>query len=104
MLFCYDRVCSKRLFNLRNEVYFHSSRSLLPLTTALPLISSELLIAQSSSIYSFSSSGGNAKVAGHLFNIDGKVEYFAGMNAWWLAHLSSNKDVDISLANCRYRL
>ncbi|KAG4030691.1 hypothetical protein MFRU_011g01480 [Monilinia fructicola] len=72
--------------------------SLLPLTTALPLISSDSSIAQPSPIYSFSRSGSNAKVAGRLFNIDGKVKYFAGTNAWWLAHLSSNNDVDISLS------
>ncbi len=41
--------------------------------------------------------GTNAKVAGRLFDIDGKVGYFAGSNAWWLAHLSSNSDVDTAL-------
>lgn len=41
--------------------------------------------------------GSNAKVAERLFNIDGKVEYFAGSNAWWLAHLSENADVDAAL-------
>ncbi|KAN0095948.1 glycoside hydrolase family 5 protein [Hyaloscypha variabilis] len=43
------------------------------------------------------SNGTNAKVSGRLFAIDGKVEYFAGSNAWWLAHLSNNSDVDIAL-------
>lgn len=71
--------------------------------------------------------GPNAKVAGRLFNIDGRVEYFAGArliaililqtgyshdfheqlsnlgsdigtNAWWLAHLSENSDIDITLS------
>lgn len=41
--------------------------------------------------------GANAKVAGRLFDIDGRVQYFAGSNAWWLAHLSKNSDVDIAL-------
>lgn len=72
--------------------------SLLPLATALPLVSSESPNAQPKSLYPFSSSGSNAKVAGRLFNIDGKVEYFAGTNAWWLAHLSSNSDVDLSFS------
>lgn len=57
----------------------------------------------------------NAKVAGRLFEIDGKVQYFAGKllytlqrhewilriigtNAWWLAHVSSNKDVDTAVS------
>ncbi|KUI72905.1 Mannan endo-1,4-beta-mannosidase B [Cytospora mali] len=40
----------------------------------------------------------NAKVAGRVFNIDRKVEYFAGSNAWWLAHLSKNSDIDIALS------
>ncbi|KAF3760942.1 family 5 glycoside hydrolase [Cryphonectria parasitica EP155] len=42
--------------------------------------------------------GPNAKVAGRLFDIDGKIEYFAGSNAWWLAHLSHNSDIDIALS------
>ena len=70
---------------------------------------------QPASIYPIGTNGGsNARVAGRLFNIDGKVEYFAGnvsisqvaavaefslgSNAWWLAHLSKNSDVDIALA------
>lgn len=39
-----------------------------------------------------------AKVSGQLFEIDGKVEYFAGTNAWWLAHLNNNSDIDLSLS------
>jgi len=53
------------------------------------------------------SGGSNAKTAGRLFNIDGKVEYFAGSNAWWLAHLSKNSDVDLVLAevaNTQYKI
>ncbi|ESZ97752.1 glycoside hydrolase family 5 protein [Sclerotinia borealis F-4128] len=72
--------------------------SLLSLTTALPLISSDSSASQPIPAYSFLSSGSNSKVAGRLFNIDGKVEYFAGTNAWWLAHLSSNSDVDTPLS------
>ncbi|CAN8106177.1 unnamed protein product [Discula destructiva] len=51
--------------------------------------------------------GANAKAAGRLFDIDGKVEYFAGSNAWWLAHLSKNSDIDTSLrqvANTKYKI
>ncbi|ROW07561.1 hypothetical protein VPNG_06781 [Cytospora leucostoma] len=40
----------------------------------------------------------NARVVGRVFEIDGKVEYFAGSNAWWLAHLSKNSDIDIALS------
>ncbi|PSR90352.1 glycoside hydrolase superfamily [Coniella lustricola] len=48
--------------------------------------------------YAIGQTGGSmAKVAGRLFNIDGRVEYFAGSNAWWLAHLSSNSDVNVAL-------
>ncbi|KAF7945636.1 uncharacterized protein EAE97_004674 [Botrytis byssoidea] len=78
--------------------FFIALISLLPLATALPLISSESPNAQPKSLYPFSSSGSNAQVAGRLFNIDGKVQYFAGTNAWWLAHLSSNSDVDLSFS------
>jgi len=51
--------------------------------------------------------GANAKVSGRLFDIDGKVQYFAGSNAWWLAHLSKDSDVDITLkevANTGYKI
>ncbi|KAL8970169.1 MAG: hypothetical protein Q9183_001647 [Haloplaca sp. 2 TL-2023] len=33
-------------------------------------------------------------VSGRLFNIDGRTQYFAGTNSWWLGHLWSNADVD----------
>ncbi|KAL8688061.1 MAG: hypothetical protein Q9218_005930 [Villophora microphyllina] len=32
-----------------------------------------------------------------LFNINGKTQYFAGTNTWWLGHLFSNDDVDQAL-------
>ncbi|KAF8854067.1 family 5 putative glycoside hydrolase [Acephala macrosclerotiorum] len=57
--------------------------------------------------YPIGKSGSNAKVSGRLFEIDGKVEYFAGSNAWWLGHLSKNSDVDIALeevANTGYKI
>ncbi|KUJ16641.1 glycoside hydrolase [Mollisia scopiformis] len=47
--------------------------------------------------YPIGKTGINAKVSGRLFDIDGKVEYFAGSNAWWLGHLSNNSDVDTTL-------
>jgi len=40
--------------------------------------------------------GQNARAVGRLFEIDG--QYFAGTNAWWLAHLSNNLDVDKALS------
>lgn len=47
------------------------------------------------STYPIGVSGGtNAKVSGRLFQVDGKTGYFAGTNAWWLAHLSNSSDVD----------
>jgi len=51
--------------------------------------------------------GQNAKPVGRVFDIDGRVEYFAGTNAWWLAHLSLNSDVDTALeeiANTQYKI
>lgn len=45
--------------------------------------------------------GGNrknfAKTSGRLFEIDGKVQYFAGTNSWWLSHLSKDSDIDAAL-------
>ncbi|KAL9008391.1 MAG: hypothetical protein Q9173_006482 [Seirophora scorigena] len=37
-------------------------------------------------------------VNGRLFRIDGKTQYFAGTNTWWLGHLPSNADVDTAIA------
>lgn len=31
---------------------------------------------------------------GTVFELDGKAQYFAGTNAWWLGHLTSDADVD----------
>ncbi|KAH8879648.1 family 5 putative glycoside hydrolase [Thozetella sp. PMI_491] len=48
-----------------------------------------------------------AKVSGRLFELDGKVGYFAGTNAWWLGHLTENKDVDLALqeiADTQYKV
>ncbi|OIW28323.1 glycoside hydrolase [Coniochaeta ligniaria NRRL 30616] len=41
-------------------------------------------------------SGTYAKVSGRLFEIDGKIGYFSGTNAWWLGHLENDDDVDIA--------
>ncbi|KAI4138184.1 MAG: hypothetical protein L6R39_006923 [Caloplaca ligustica] len=39
----------------------------------------------------------NTVVNGRLFTIDGRTQYFAGTNTWWLGHLWSNADVDTAL-------
>ena len=36
--------------------------------------------------------------SGRLFDIDGKVQYFAGTNAWWLGYLTSDDDLDIAMS------
>lgn len=33
---------------------------------------------------------------GTIFALDGKPQYFAGTNAWWLGHLTSDDDVDVA--------
>jgi mannan endo-1,4-beta-mannosidase len=33
-------------------------------------------------------------VDGKVFDIDGKPQYFAGTNSWWLGHLTSDADVE----------
>ncbi|KAL8678343.1 MAG: hypothetical protein Q9186_005300 [Xanthomendoza sp. 1 TL-2023] len=33
-----------------------------------------------------------------LFQLEGKTQYFAGTNAWWLGHLQKNEDVDIAVS------
>ncbi|KAH8199555.1 hypothetical protein TruAng_006306 [Truncatella angustata] len=75
-------------------------------TAALPTQSARDI--QAVSVYPVGTSkNANAKVAGRLFNIDGKVGYFAGSNAWWLGHLSRNSDVDTALkevAKTKYKV
>ncbi len=45
---------------------------------AAPAIQSSPASQQPAVAYPIGQNGSNAKVAGRLFNIDGKVEYFAG--------------------------
>jgi hypothetical protein len=35
-----------------------------------------------------------SKVNPRLFSIDGKTQYFAGTNTWWLGHMYQDADVD----------
>lgn len=37
--------------------------------------------------------------SGRLFDIDGKVQYFAGTNAWWLGYLTSDDDLDTATSS-----
>jgi mannan endo-1,4-beta-mannosidase len=70
--------------------------------------------AQPAPVYPIGNRGGKfAKTAGRLFDLEGRVGYFAGnlfliilrvasltipgSNAWWLAHLLENSDVDLVL-------
>jgi len=36
--------------------------------------------------------------SGRLFDIDGAVQYFAGTNAWWLGHLTSDDDLEVAMS------
>src|SRR2546421_10425804 len=36
--------------------------------------------------------------SGRIFNIDGKVQHFAGTNAWWLGHLTIDADLDTAMS------
>ena len=36
--------------------------------------------------------------SGRIFDIDGKVQHFAGTNAWWLGHLTSDADLDTAMS------
>lgn len=35
---------------------------------------------------------------GRTFDIDGKIQYFAGTNAWWLGHLTSDDDLEVAMS------
>ena len=48
------------------------------LTLGAPTVLSSEAAEQPACVYPIGASGGNAKVAGRLFDIDGKVQYFAG--------------------------
>ncbi|KFZ17925.1 hypothetical protein V501_01476 [Pseudogymnoascus sp. VKM F-4519 (FW-2642)] len=41
----------------------------------------------------------NSKVDGLLFNIDGKTEYYAGTNSYWIGFLTNNADVDLIMGH-----
>lgn len=38
-----------------------------------------------------------AKPVGTRFEVDGKIQYFAGVNAWWLGHLSNDSDIETAM-------
>ncbi|KAI1331345.1 glycoside hydrolase superfamily [Xylariaceae sp. FL0255] len=45
-----------------------------------------------------SSSTGFPSTSGTKFNIDGKVQYYAGTNAYWMSFLTSDSDVDTAMS------
>lgn len=42
--------------------------------------------------------GPNARTVGRQFEIDGKVQYFAGTNAWWLGYLLNDSDTEYAMS------
>ncbi|TVY38395.1 Mannan endo-1,4-beta-mannosidase, partial [Lachnellula subtilissima] len=40
-----------------------------------------------------------AKPSNHVFSIDGKAQYFAGTNTYWIGFLTNNSDVDIVMSH-----
>jgi mannan endo-1,4-beta-mannosidase len=45
------------------------------------------------------------RTVGRLFEIDGKVQYFAGTNCWWLGNLLDDSEVELAMsqmADVRY--
>ncbi|KAF4631109.1 hypothetical protein G7Y89_g7031 [Cudoniella acicularis] len=40
-----------------------------------------------------------AKTAGHVFNINGKSQYFMGTNTYWIGFLTANTDVDLVMSH-----
>jgi len=40
-----------------------------------------------------------AKAVGRVFNIDGKVGYFAGTNSYWIGFLTNNADIDLVMSH-----
>lgn len=75
----------------------YSLASLLSFALAVPAAVISSSSPQPPCRYPIGKPGSFAKPARRLFNLDGKVQYFAGSNAWWLGHLSNNADVDIAL-------
>jgi len=96
-----------------------SGRFLLSSTLASSVFAGPVIQAansdkQPASIYPIGKGGAFAKPAGRVFELDGKAGHFAGKstpeysetklltvlgsNAWWLAHLLDNSDVDLVLS------
>ncbi|KAL4778395.1 glycoside hydrolase superfamily [Aspergillus varians] len=44
------------------------------------------------------SRGPNSRVVGRHFEIDGKVQYFAGTNAWWLGYLTDDGEAELAMS------
>jgi hypothetical protein len=42
--------------------------------------------------------GVSASPSDRIFDIDDKVQYFAGTNAWWLGHFISDADLDTAMS------
>jgi mannan endo-1,4-beta-mannosidase len=38
------------------------------------------------------------RTVGRLFEIDGKVQYFAGTNCWWLGNLLDDAEVELAIS------
>jgi mannan endo-1,4-beta-mannosidase len=38
------------------------------------------------------------RTVGRLFEIDGKVQYFAGTNCWWLGNLLDDSEVELAIS------
>ncbi|KAL3423950.1 endo-beta-1,4-mannanase [Phlyctema vagabunda] len=78
------------------------------LAVALPAVQADTAAHQPAPAYPIGTGKGrNARAVGRLFEIDGRVGYFAGSNAWWLAHLSKNSDVDTAfkqVAKTQYKV
>ena len=70
--------------------------------TLATLLASSLALQTAAAIpYSSTWKGwgsGPPSASGTAFNIDGKTQYFAGTNSWWLGYLNYDADVDAAVS------
>lgn len=61
--------------------------------------SSTVVATSSTSANAASAFTSYAKTSGHVFNINGKTEYFMGTNSYWIGFLTNNADVDLVMSH-----
>ena len=88
-------------FRIRINTKLHGSLLIMKHFTSALAVATSLLVSTTYAAPSWGGNGGKKPSSvpsadGTVFNINGKPQYFAGTNSWWLGHLTSDTDVDLA--------